>query len=585
VIGFFAYHDGGIRKQGRILIDELHSDWEWTTLKYDTEWYGRKSGYNYYCLAEYLNLYYTVDASRDSLLPDLLADYDVVMLKTPTSPYSRREISALVEYVRQGGGLWLIGDHTNVFGTSTYLNQVAGRFGLKFRYDSTYDLLTMALSRYTPPPIFAHPVVTSLPTFLFATSCTMESPLVSENMIIGYGLKAMDLDYAGQSFFPRKTDQNYGFGVFVQQGGVKYGKGRVAGFTDSTCFSNFFMFIPGKPELALATIEWLNRANRIAWVNPLLLVGGLLSLAGAGLVIRRWERAQQAALTTAAGFLGLAVAVIVYDGHVRQAYRTPEAHRDFTQVAFEAEHSAFTLPTMGLTKRPERSLHTFYVWTQRLGFFPCYERTFEDALVKGDLVVVANPAVRFGSAEIHALEAYLQGGGRLLVLVDPLNRGQAQTELLEVLGLELDVVEEDRLRGVEREDHVRAAPTPHGPLAEETGLEAEPFGPSASMGKVAVEDDSTMADIEPLDIVDLGGKVLARGARPTGLSGGSPLLRLSDGRAALVETRVGAGRVFAFSDFSLFTVEHMGHTGEPLDRRRRAISELEYWMVREILRD
>jgi len=29
----------------------------------------------------------------------------------------------------------------------------------------------------------------------------------------------------------------------------------------------------------------------------------------------------------------------------------------------------------------------------------------------------------------------------------------------------------------------------------------------------------------------------------------------------------------------------MGHTGEPIGERIRAISELEYWMLREILSD
>ncbi len=562
LIGFFAYHDAGSRKQGRILIDELHSDWEWTTLKYDTQWYGRKSGYNYYCLAEYLNLHYRVEASSDSLLPELLSGYDVVMLKTPTSPYSEREIAALEEYVRQGGGLWLIGDHTNVFGTGTYLNQVAERFGLRFRYDSTYDLMTMALSVYRRPAIFAHPTVAFLPPFLFATSCTIESPFQSENMILGSGLKAMELDYGQASFFPKKTDQNYGYGVFVQQGGVKYGKGRVAGFTDSTCFSNFFMFIPGKPELVLATVEWLNRMNRFAWVNVVLLICGLLSAIGACVLLRGLQPEQQAVLAIAAGCLGLAIAVAAYDGHVRRSYRLPEPHTDFTHVAFESEHSAFTLPTRGLTKNPEISLHTFYVWTQRLGFFPSYEQTLEDALAKGDIVVVANPAVPFDASEIDAVKAYLNAGGKLLILIDPLNREDAQVRLLESLGVELDRREEDVARPVEVGQGV---PGPEGEPRDSIG--AEGIGP----------------DIQALDILDLEGKVLVRAGRPTGLSGGTPRLYLSDGRAALVEVKVGKGRVFVFSDFFLFTVASMGHTGVPVDDRRRGISELEYWMLRGLL--
>jgi hypothetical protein len=538
VTGFFAYHDPGVRKSGRVLIDEFHSDWEWTGERYDTEWYGRKSGYNYYCFAEYLKYYYLVEAGTDSLLPHMLSQYDIVVIKTPTSPYSEREKAALVKFVKDGGGLWLIGDHTNVFGTSTYLNQVAERFGLRFRYDSTYGLETMALSVFERPGIFPHPTVTWLPTFLFATSCTMESPVLSENMILGYGLRAMGIDYSETSFFPRKDSKNFGFGIFVQQGGVKYGKGRVAGFTDSTVFSNFFAFIPGKPELALATLEWLNRSNRFRWVPVVLLVCGLACLVGACAVLRKWGHSQGALLVLSAGFLGLSVAVMIYDGLVRSSYPLPEPHTDYVHVAFESEHSQFTLPVLELTKDPEISLHTFFVWTQRLGFFPSLEPDVETALAKGDLVVIAGPATTFEQTEIDAIVTYLSRGGRLLVLVDPANRTFGSLQLLGALGIRLPVPEPD-------------------------------------------EESSAPGDT--LYIVNREGDRLVEAVRPGGLEGGTPLLGLSDRRIVLAEQTIGKGKALIFADFALFTNESMGHTGEMPDDRKHLISELEYWLLRDIL--
>ena len=84
--------------------------------------------------------------------------------------------------------------------------------------------------------------------------------------------------------------------------------------------------------------------------------------------------------------------------------------------------------------------------------------------------------------------------------------------------------------------------------------------------------------------------------------GGSDTAGVNEGAAALVdvlskrpaaegnlslgwtmETRLGRGRVFVFSDFYTFTTEVMGHTGITPNARQRAISELEYWMLRELL--
>jgi hypothetical protein len=143
---FAGWHDAGVRKHGRVLIDESHSDWEWTTDVFDTAWYGGRSGYNYYCLADYWSHFYQVETHREPLTPALLANYDVMVLKTPTSAYAPAEVDAIVAWVRAGGGLFLVGDHTNVFGSSTYLNPIADRFKMYFRYDATYTLDYLAYS-------------------------------------------------------------------------------------------------------------------------------------------------------------------------------------------------------------------------------------------------------------------------------------------------------------------------------------------------------------------------------------------------------------------------------------------------------
>ena len=204
VIGVWGFQDPGIRKLGNILIDEKHSDWEWTTKKLDTEWYGSQSTYNYYSLAEYLNYFYHVDRNIDQKLSrKLLANYDVLILKTPTESFDEQEIEDIVHFVQQGGGVWLIGDHTNIFGVNHYLNFIAERFGLRFRYDSTYDLKSGTLSLYRRPKVFPHAIVQNMPTFLFATSCTLEASPLAENVIIGYGLRARMLAYSERGFFPR----------------------------------------------------------------------------------------------------------------------------------------------------------------------------------------------------------------------------------------------------------------------------------------------------------------------------------------------------------------------------------------------
>ncbi|MDR3120600.1 MAG: GldG family protein, partial [Clostridiales bacterium] len=259
---FFGFHDPGREKAGRVLVDEYHSNWEWTDEAYDESWFGERSGYNYYCFYEYIGKFYETRRNTGRITPETLSETDVLILKTPTEPYDDAEIAAVTAFVEGGGGLYMLGDHTNVFGTDANLNQIAARFGLRFRYDCTYELTSGSLSEYEAPALLPHPVVSHLPHFLFATSDTLETGWLTEDVIVGYGLKNLPADYSQLNFFP--ADTNTGaveFGAFIQCAALPYGKGRVLAFTDSTVFSNFWMHMKGKPELLLGSLEWLNREN------------------------------------------------------------------------------------------------------------------------------------------------------------------------------------------------------------------------------------------------------------------------------------------------------------------------------------
>lgn len=432
LMGVWGFHDPGVRKSGKILIDEKHSDWEWTTKKMDTQWYGSQSTYNYYNLAEYLDYFYHVDRNIDQeLTRELLSDYDILMLKTPTESYDEQELENIVEFVRQGGGVWLIGDHTNVFGVNYYLNPVAKRFGLHFRYDSTYDLKHGTLTLYRRPKIFPHPIVQNMPKFLFATSCTLKASPLAENAMIGYGLRSRMLAYSGRGFFADEPTQDYEFGLFLQSAAVKYGKGRVAAFTDSTCFSNFYMFIPGKPEFALGSVEWLNRKNRYSFLSPIFAFIAIFALAAAIYIGRKAQTSNIWGIMFLSTLSAAALGLMSFEAMTEATYRLPTAHTDFQKVCFESEHSNIALPILKLVDNEPNNYHTFFVWTQRLGYVPSFEQTLESALMTGDLVVLVNPNKPFTDREIQQVVEYVEHGGSFLILDGPQNKKSTSNKLLE----------------------------------------------------------------------------------------------------------------------------------------------------------
>ncbi len=533
-VGILAFPDPGKQKAGRVLLDEYNSNWEWTTQALDTEWYGQKSGYNYYSLGQWLKHYYQVDTNFEPRTPALLSNYDVLIIKTPTAPFAPKEVDAIEAWVRAGGGLFLIGDHTNVFGTSSYLNPLARRFGLRFRYDSTYELQTLRVSLYERPGLLAHPSVVEMPPFLFATSCTLEAPLLAENVMIGYGLRALAVDYSSRVFFPDKEKTNdYPFGLFLQSAAVHHGRGRVVAFTDSTVFSNFTMFIAGKSEYFLGVMNWLNRSERWPWLDWVLIAGALLLAAGIYVLARPLDRLRASATVLGALLLAAAIGPWASIRLAEAQYTLPDPHTAYIRIAFDGEHSLMTLPTMPAASPSEISYQTFFVWTQRLGYVPALAPTLESSLEQGQVVVLIAPYLPFDPDEVAAVEEYVAGGGRLLVLAEPRGEGQNPGFANQILA----------------------------PFALE--LQAR----SPATGEVWNADGETLGRLEVNAIV----------------TGGEPLLLLG-GQAPIASlAHHGDGLVVAVAFSGTFADEQMGSTAVIPNAHQRFLYDVEFWLFRSLV--
>lgn len=433
---FVFFHDPGKMKNSRVLLDEKHSDWEWTQEKLDTVTYGKKSLYNYSCLADYIGHYYRFERNFELITGEVLADHDILIIKTPTSVFLESELDAIEEFVNQGGGLLLIGDHTNVFGTSTFINPLARRFGLQYNFDATYDFRTGSLSVYKPSEFYSHPVVQSMPPFLFGTSCTLDAPLLAEKVIIGYGLKAVYLDYSKKNFFSVQNESAFmKYGVFVQCAGIKFGKGRVLAFSDSTVFSNFWMFMPGKPELFSGFLNWLNRANTTLSYKIFLVIACLILF---WMMIKQLTKTDTIHRTYLVIIIGWSVFILCYfifsllKSH---SYDLPEPHTAYYRICIDNEYSDIDMPILELTRDNQKSYNSFYIALQRLGYFPSISGSLEKSLEGNDLVIIINNQKEITDRELSKMKAFLERGGKLLILENGPDQNKFSEKILEALNI------------------------------------------------------------------------------------------------------------------------------------------------------
>jgi hypothetical protein len=278
-----------------------------------------------------------------------------------------------------------------------------------------------------------------MPYFCFKVSCSIQ-PVSDrcEPIILSRGAKALDIYYPSGNFYPQVKDQtDMPFGAFLQMVGVKVGKGRVIGFTDSTSYSNFEAFIAGKPELLLGALDWLNRANRWDWLRFLFLILATICVC---LGLRTLKKEKQAApfylsLLTLGTFC-LSIALMISQSFAHLSYPFPTPRTPYTKVIFEQEHGNYELPLKGFTKEHQKSYEVFYQWVLRVGYYPFTGKTLrEDLREAPSILIIINPVKKFLPEELTMVKEFLEQGGKLLMMDTPLNEESTANELLATFGI------------------------------------------------------------------------------------------------------------------------------------------------------
>jgi hypothetical protein len=81
---------------------------------------------------------FEVALSSDALSPASLGRSRVAVVINPTESLQPGEKEALESFVRAGGGLLVLGDHTDISGSMKPLNELLEPYGVSFRFDSAF---------------------------------------------------------------------------------------------------------------------------------------------------------------------------------------------------------------------------------------------------------------------------------------------------------------------------------------------------------------------------------------------------------------------------------------------------------------
>ena len=419
----------GQPKSGKVLINTFHTQWSRTDRPYDREWYGADSGYNYACLKRWYEVFYDVRELKTRLQAPDLEGISVLVIYLPDRPFSEEERRLIVEFVRGGGGLFLIGDHTNVFGTSTHLNEICRPFGFFFRDDVLFDLDEDFFQLYDVPRLTAS-FLQGTTFFKFRGPTSIQLTALTARPVITLDhAKSLRAIYSVNNFYPPPHDQpGMKTGRFCVSAASRFGQGRVVAFADSTVFSNFEIFYPGKYEYLLNVAHWLNQRDGLlaAFARRCSLVMAVLALVwylGRRPQPRHWGQT----LTILLLAFYAARLVALFAEQERSGFPAPRRPAPAVFFAAEAKDPAYVLRDFTSTSPYDQRYDVLIQWVLRTGAFSgfyvvgsdhrpgLYEHLRQTQAVKTALALIVR-----GADQLELLPQLMHGPGakdqRLLLL-------------------------------------------------------------------------------------------------------------------------------------------------------------------------
>jgi len=415
----------------RIAVAEGHSQWERLHVELDRDTFGTISEYNYSEWVRTLErLYGKVRRLHGLESPDALDEVTVIIIKTPTRPFSQQERRTIREYVERGGGLFLVGDHTNVFGMNTYLNQIARDFGLQFQADAVDEIEYHGGLVSAQDAFPRHELPGVRRPMRWMTSCSLQLsypavPLLWCNH--GFGDHA---NYGVNNFFGDHVFQpGEQLAPLCQAATAKVGAGRVLAFADSTLFSNFSIFFPGVRELAFGGVEWLRRREVVTFWRYLLAIAGVILL---------WRCFQDGSLLGRIGgaSLGLALACAVSAVANGNLIGELDSELSASECVFDQSWSLGRLPLFHQEHDRPYEYWSLFKLAQRAKS-PMRVAVQGESPFTGRMVVMVLPKENQTTEGLAEIRRYVEAGGSLVVFDDGTGGGKAVQAIAGEFGMQV----------------------------------------------------------------------------------------------------------------------------------------------------
>lgn len=364
----------------------------------------------------------------------ILRQTDVLLIFTPMRMPTMEEVRKVARFVRQGGGLAVFSDHTDLEGIMARLNRWLKPFNASIPFDSAMYLYSDELPCFELRP---HPVTVGLDVsevrIAIGSSVRIRPPL---RPIVLFRMGFSDIgDYRNKerAFMGNETpDLTERIGDIVLVAVGRSGRGKVAVFGDTTPFQNSLH--PESWRFIARLINWLANSR-----DPLPM---LIAESRWGAVLAVITLLFLALPLTTPKTLSLAalMGLTVHYGTAWQAQKVQQGQwqRVPNAVAIDFCHAN----DFSVARITEKGTDGLTINLMRRGFLPFLTREGETLQPLQRLpkrLVLIEPLMPIPKREADEILRWLQEGGKAMVFFSPTG-GRNLRYLLQPLGVSVDAI-------------------------------------------------------------------------------------------------------------------------------------------------
>jgi len=247
----------------------------------------------------------------DQISDATLHGQDVIVLINPGRSFSVEEQSLVLGFVRQGGGLLAMGDHTDIGGIMQFFNELLAPLGIGLRFDSAVSIHRewineLDLARPFSDIFGADEIPISIGASVWSRASLFVEPLAIGLAAFSDPGDRFNTDSALLGNLEYDRSERYGeIPLAITR---YYGRGRIALFGDTSAFQN--TSLASSNRLLASLLAWLSDGpSRGTAAARLLLALALVVIAPVGI---GWMASRRSVLMAAVAVtIGVAAALVL----------------------------------------------------------------------------------------------------------------------------------------------------------------------------------------------------------------------------------------------------------------------------------